>query len=44
MSAKVCSSVKRIRQANKEYIKMRRVCGVDHERTEREKEYYFKRK
>ena len=44
VSDEVCSSVKRRRQANKEYRKMRRVCGVNDERTEKAKECYFKEK
>ena len=44
VSDEVCSSVKRRRHANKEYRKTRRVCGVNDERTEEAKEYYFKEK
>ena len=36
--------MKRRRQANKEYMKMRRVCGVNDERTEKDKENYFNEK
>ena len=41
---KVCNNVKRRKQENKEYIKMRRVCGENDQRTERANIYYFKKK
>ena len=41
VSDEVCSSIKRRRQENKEYRKIIRVCGVNDEKTERDKEYYF---
>ena len=44
VSDEVCSSVKQRRHANKEYMKMRRVCGMNDKRTEKAKEYYFKEK
>ena len=44
VSDEVYSSAKRKRHANKEYRKMRRVYGVNDERTENDKEYDFKRK
>ena len=40
VSDEVCSSVQQRRHANKKYRKMRIVCGVNDERTE--KEYYLK--
>ena len=43
MSDEVCSSVKRRRQTNKEYRKMRRVCDMNDKRTETANEYYLKR-
>ena len=44
VSEEVCSNVKRGRQPNKEYRKMRRVYGMNDERTEKDKDYYFKEK
>ena len=44
MSEEVCSSVKRREKPNKEYRKMRRVYGVNDERTEKAEEYYLKEK
>ena len=44
VSDEVWSSLKRRRQTNMEYRKMRRVCGVNDERREKTKEYYFKEK
>ena len=44
VSEEVCCSVERRIHANKEYRKMRRVYGVNDERTEKAKEYYFKEK
>ena len=44
VSDEVCSSVKRRKRANKEYMKMIRVCGVNDYMTEKDKEYYFKEK
>ena len=41
LSDEVCSSVKQRRHANNEYRKIRRECGVNDERTEKSKEYYY---
>ena len=40
----VCRSVRHRRHANKKYMKMRRVCGVNDERTKSAKTDYFKEK